>query len=135
MSTEELVPYDLSVPAPGVPVTCVRLPPGFEFKNSIPRSKRHTESMDVHAPDDPLDLAIDIGLLPVTGRDGYGEKTPTVRELIEILGKLPEKYQDLPVAVTSDEGIGTIRGFLGYGREERDPNPSTVKYTMHIRLL
>ena len=92
-------------------------------------------SMEIPAPDDPFDLEISTASLPVTGLDGYGEKTPTVRELAEILSNLPEQYQGLPVAISADEGIGTIRGVLGYYREERDPDPRTSKYTLHIRLL
>ena len=38
MSDDELVPYDLSVPAPGVPVTYVRVPPGWKLRNLVPRN-------------------------------------------------------------------------------------------------
>lgn len=92
--------------------------------------------MDIPIPDsgDPLDLAIKTIALPVTGKDGYGQKTPTVRELIEILSALPEQFQGLPVSRYCDEGIGGVSCELGYESEERAPDPRISKYTLHIRL-
>lgn len=89
--------------------------------------------MDIPIPDsdDPLDLVIDVRELPVTGRDGFGEKTPTVRELIEILSALPERFQDLPVARYCDDGIAGIDCESGYDREDRRDGPTC---TMHVKL-
>jgi hypothetical protein len=72
---------------------------------------------------------IRISDLPVTGKDGYGEKTPTVRELIEILSALPEQFQDLPVARYCDEGISGISYDTSYPREEREGGA-----TAHVKL-
>jgi len=92
--------------------------------------------MDIPLPTtgDPLDLSFETAGLPVTGRDGHGQKTPTVRELIEILSALPEEFQGLPVTRYADEGIGGVACELGYESEERDPDPRMSKYTLHIRL-
>lgn len=92
--------------------------------------------MDIPLPDtgDPLDLAIRTAELPVTGLDGYGQKTPTVRELIEILSALPEQFQDLPVSRYCDDGIAGIDCELGYESEERDPDPRMSKYTLHVHF-
>ena len=67
--------------------------------------------------------------LPVTGKDGYGEPTPTVRELIGILRALPAQFQDLPVTRYSDEGVAGISMDCSYYREE-----STNRATTHVRL-
>jgi len=67
--------------------------------------------------------------LPVTGKDGYGEPTPTVRELADILRALPEQFQDLPVARYCDEGVAGISYGTSYHREE-----STSEATAHVRL-
>ena len=67
--------------------------------------------------------------LPVTGKDGYGEKTPTVRELVDILQALPEQFQDLPVARYCDEGIAGISYDTSYHREE-----SSSEATAHVQL-
>ena len=67
--------------------------------------------------------------LPVTGKDGYGEPTPTVRELAGILRALPEQFQDLPVARYCDEGVAGISYGTSYHREE-----STSEATAHVRL-
>ena len=67
--------------------------------------------------------------LPVTGLDGYGCKTPTVRELAAILAALPEQFQDLPVARYCDEGVAGINYELHYSREEGMGN-----WTAHVKL-
>lgn len=67
--------------------------------------------------------------LPVTGKDGDGQPTPTVRELIAILSALPEQFQDLPVARYCDDGIAGINHELHYGSEE-DPEG----WTAHVQL-
>lgn len=69
--------------------------------------------------------------LPVTGRDGWGQKTPTVRELAEILQALPEEFQDLPVGRYVDEGIRGLKFETSYPREERDDVPGS---TPHVQL-
>lgn len=56
--------------------------------------------------------------LPVSGRDGYGQETPTVREMAAILGALPEQFQDLPLTRYCDEGVCGISYRLHYEREE-----------------
>lgn len=61
---------------------------------------------------------IDTGALGVTGRDGYGQPTPTVRELIQILSALPEQFQDLPVGRYVDEGIRGLKYELHFPSEE-----------------
>lgn len=63
---------------------------------------------------------IDTEALGVTGRDGYGQPTPTVRELIQILSALPEQFQDLPVGRYVDEGIRGIRFDTSFPHEERE---------------
>lgn len=67
--------------------------------------------------------------LPVTGKDGYGEPTPTVRELTDILRALPEQFQDLPVARYCDEGVAGISYDTSYHREE-----SSNQATTHVKL-
>ena len=67
--------------------------------------------------------------LPVTGRDGHGEKTPTVRELIAILRALPGQFQDLPVGRYCDEGIAGISYAASYPGEEWEGGS-----TAHVRL-
>lgn len=74
---------------------------------------------------------IRIGDLPVTGRDGWGHETPTVRELIQILSALPEQFQDLPVGRYVDEGIAGIQYVDAFPREERDGVPTS---TPHVQL-
>jgi hypothetical protein len=74
---------------------------------------------------------IDTASLPVTGCDGYGQKTPTVRELIDILKAIPEEFQDLPVGRYVDEGIRGIKYDTSYPREERDDVPGS---TPHVQL-
>jgi hypothetical protein len=69
------------------------------------------------------------GDLPVTGKDGYGQPTPTVRELIEILSALPEQFQDLPVARYCDDGITGISYDTSYPREERQGGA-----TPHVKM-
>lgn len=67
--------------------------------------------------------------LPVTGRDGHGRPTPTVRELAEILLALPGRCQDMPVTRYCDEGVAGINHALHYERESgRDP------WTEHVAL-
>lgn len=92
--------------------------------------------MDIPLPGtaDPLDLAIETATLAVTGRDGEGRPTPTVRELAEILAALPEQFQGLPVTRYGDEGICGIDCELGYHSEQRDPGPRMAKYTLHVTL-
>jgi hypothetical protein len=92
--------------------------------------------VEIPLPDtsDPLDLAIETATLAVTGRDGEGRPTPTVRELAEILAALPERFQDLPVTRYCDEGIGGVDCELGYQSEERDHDPRMSKYTLHVTL-
>lgn len=67
--------------------------------------------------------------LPVTGKDGYGEPTPTVRELADILRALPEQFQDLPVARYCDEGVAGVSYDTSYSREEREGGA-----TAHVQL-
>lgn len=69
------------------------------------------------------------GDLPVSGRDGYGQKTPTVRELAAILASLPEEFQDLPVARYCSEGVAGISYRLHYEREE-----GADDWTAHVSL-
>ena len=69
--------------------------------------------------------------LGVTGRDGYGQPTPTVRELIAILQALPEQCQDLPVGRYVDEGIAGLKWDTSFPREERDDVHTS---TTHIQL-
>jgi hypothetical protein len=71
---------------------------------------------------------VDTEMLPVTGRDGYGQKTPTVRELIEILKAIPEDCQDLPVVRYVDEGI------RGIGYDTSFPREDAGRYTPHVQL-
>ena len=66
--------------------------------------------------------------LPVSGRDGHGQKTPTVRELAAILAALPEQFQDLPVSRYCDEGVCGISYRLHYEREKAD------EWTAHVSL-
>lgn len=66
--------------------------------------------------------------LPVSGKDGDGEKTPTVRELISLLQALPEQFQDLPVARYVNEGVAGISYELHYPREEG------ADWTAHVKL-
>jgi hypothetical protein len=68
--------------------------------------------------------------LPVTGKDGHGQETPTVRELIDILKALPEQFQDLPVARYCDEGIAGISYGTSFGCEESIPDQATA----HVQL-
>jgi hypothetical protein len=72
---------------------------------------------------------IDIGALPVTGLDGYGRKTPTVRELAGILSALPGQFQDLPVVRYCDEGIQQVSYDVSYEHEE-----GANRATAHVRL-
>lgn len=67
--------------------------------------------------------------LPVTGKDGHGRKTPTVRELIDILKSLPEQFQDLPVTRYVDEGVWGVDYQLNYEREEDGDS-----WTAHVAL-
>jgi hypothetical protein len=73
---------------------------------------------------------IDTDDLPVTGRDGYDQKTPTVRELTGILKAIPEEFQDLPVGRYAGEGIRGIKYDSSYRREEGDLERSTP----HVQL-
>ena len=100
------------------------------------RAAKVNEVMDVLIPEsgNPLDLTIEMAALLVTGRDGNGQPTPTVRELAGILSALPEQFQELPVARYCDEGISGVVCELGYEPEERDPDPRMSKYALHIRL-
>jgi len=66
--------------------------------------------------------------LPVSGRDGHGQKTPTVRELAAILSALPDQFQDLPVSRYCDEGVAGINYRLHYEREEHGD------WTAHVAL-
>jgi hypothetical protein len=66
--------------------------------------------------------------LPVSGKDGDGQKTPTVRELAAILAALPEQVQDLPVTRYCDEGVCGISYRLHYEREE------SGNWTAHVSL-
>jgi hypothetical protein len=75
--------------------------------------------------------SIDTGALGVTGRDGYGQPTPTIRELTQILAALPEQFQDLPVGRYCDEGIRGLQYALHYPREDRTGIDS---WTAHVRL-
>lgn len=67
--------------------------------------------------------------LPVTGKDGYGQKTPTVRELVAILQALPEQFQDLPVGRYCDAGIAGIKYETSFNREE-----GMDDWTPHVQL-
>ncbi len=67
--------------------------------------------------------------LAVTGKDGYGKKTPTVRELARILRSLPGQVQDLPVARYCDEGVAGISYDTSYPREN-----GTGSSTTHVAL-
>lgn len=69
--------------------------------------------------------------LGVTGRDGYGQPTPTVRELIAILSALPEQCMDLPVGRYCDDGIAGLKWDTSFPREERDEAPGS---TIHVEL-
>ena len=64
----------------------------------------------------------------VSGRDGYGQETPTVREMAAILAALPEQFQDLPVSRYCDEGVAGISCSLHYSREEGG------EWTAHVSL-
>jgi hypothetical protein len=66
--------------------------------------------------------------LPVSGRDGHRQPTPTVRELADILRSLPEQFQDLPVARYCDEGVAGIRYELHYEKDAWD------SWTAHVQL-
>ncbi|MDE3075594.1 MAG: hypothetical protein KGJ86_09200 [Chloroflexota bacterium] len=66
--------------------------------------------------------------LPVSGRDGDGEPTPTVREMAAILAALPEQFQDLPLMRYCNEGVCGISYRLHYEREESDG------WTAHVQL-
>jgi hypothetical protein len=66
---------------------------------------------------------------PVTGKDGYGQKTPTVREMAAILSALPEQFQDLPLTRYCDEGVAGINYRLSFEREDRDGGS-----TAHVAL-
>jgi hypothetical protein len=68
-------------------------------------------------------------LRAVTGKDGNGQPTPTVRELIAILQAIPGQFQDLPVARYTDEGVAGISFALHYYRED-DPE----HWTKHVQL-
>lgn len=72
---------------------------------------------------------IRIDELSVTGKDGDGQPTPTVRELIAILSALPEQFQDLPVSRYCSEGVSGISYGLHYEREEGMEN-----WTAHVGL-
>lgn len=74
---------------------------------------------------------IDTKALGVTGRDGYGQPTPTVRELIEILQALPEQFQDLPVGRYGDEGIAGLQYKLHFYREE---GTGPDNWTAHVGM-
>lgn len=66
---------------------------------------------------------------PVTGRDGAGAPTPTVRELAAILRALPEEMQDWPVTRYCEEGVWGLQDKTGYEHEGgRDD------YTPHIAM-
>lgn len=67
--------------------------------------------------------------LPVSGRDGDGQPTPTVRELAQILIALPEQFQDLPVTRYCDDGVAGIKHALYYAREE-----APESWTEHVSL-
>jgi hypothetical protein len=67
--------------------------------------------------------------LPVSGIDGHGSPTPTVREFAEMLLALPEQFQGLPVTAYCDEGLGGIKHGLHYEREG-DPDD----WTGHVKL-
>jgi hypothetical protein len=69
------------------------------------------------------------GDLPITGKDGEGQKTPTVRELADILRALPEQFQDLPVARYCDDGIQGISYDTSYEREA-----GHNRATAHVKL-
>jgi hypothetical protein len=69
------------------------------------------------------------GNMPVTGRDGYGQKTPTVREMTAILAALPEQFQDLPLTRYCDEGVAGINYRPHYCREEGGEG-----WTPHVSL-
>lgn len=73
-----------------------------------------TVSINEFGEFDPIDTSV----LGVTGRDGYGDPTPTVRELIAILRALPEHCMDLPVGRYGDEGIRGLNHKLHFPRQE-----------------
>lgn len=54
---------------------------------------------------------------PVTGKDGTGAPTPTVRELAAILQALPEEMQDWPVTRYCEEGVWGLQDKTGYEHE------------------
>ena len=66
--------------------------------------------------------------LPVSGKDGHGQKTPTVREMAALLASLPEQFQDLPLTRYCDEGVAGINYQLHYEREDGD------NWTAHVAL-
>lgn len=72
---------------------------------------------------------IDTETLGVTGRYGYGQPTPTVRELIMILQAIPEQFQDLPVGRYVNEGIRGLRHELHFPNEEGMDN-----WTAHVGM-
>lgn len=74
---------------------------------------------------------VDVDDLPVTGKDGDGSKTPTVRELVAILRALPDQFQDLPVTRYCDDGISGIRHEVCYRREE---GAGQGQHTAHVSL-
>jgi hypothetical protein len=78
--------------------------------------------------DETGEFSVNIEDLPVSGRDGGGRKTPTVRELAVILAALPGQFQDLPVSRYCDEGICGISYRLHYEHEELG------KWTAHVGL-
>lgn len=67
----------------------------------------------------------------VSGTDGYGQPTPTVRELALILQALPGEVQDLPVGRYCDDGIMGISYEVCFSREERD---DVHHSTPHVQL-
>ena len=69
--------------------------------------------------------------MPVTGIDGNGGKTPTVRELIEILKAIPEQFQDLPVGRYVDDGVSGIDYLLYWQREAGSIDDG---WTAHVQL-
>lgn len=72
---------------------------------------------------------IDTGGLGVTGEDGYGQPTPTVRELIAILQAIPEQFQDLPVIRYVNDGVRGIQHGRHY-HDEHDPE----HWTEHVYM-
>lgn len=71
--------------------------------------------------------------LPVTGKDGHGEPTPTVRELAAILLALPAELQDMPVARYCDDGVSGMRDEAGYRSEHREDG-WTGDWTRHVQM-